>query len=69
MMILLPLAGDQVHRVRAGLFNEAEEDFSRNRHTGFVVVPGSCGQIEAAGKLRSAMIAKEILADFSQTTR
>ncbi len=64
MTILWPLAGDQVHRVRAGLFNEPEEDFSRNRHAGFIVVPGSCGQVEATGQLRSAVIAKEFLADF-----
>ena len=64
-----PFPIQQPRRICAGLVDETEQDLRRNSNAGFVVVPGPRGQIETAGQLRSTMLAKELLANFSQTAR
>ena len=62
-------AGDQIHRIRASLLDESEQHFGRNGHTRFIIIPGSRRQTESAGQLGPTVIAKELLANLSETAR
>src|SRR5207245_360355 len=69
MTVSRPLPTEQPCRVGAGLVDETQKHFRWDGNAGLVVVPRPGGKIEAAGELWSAVLAKDLLADFSQTTR
>jgi hypothetical protein len=56
-------ACEQPDWVDAGLLDEAEEDFGGHGDAGFVVVPGSGGQIEPAREFRTAVFAESLDSD------
>jgi hypothetical protein len=66
MAISRTLTMEQPHGTYSGLLDEGQQDLGRDRDAGLVVVPRPRRQTEAAGQLRSAALAKELLADFLQ---
>ena len=66
---VLPFAGQQPDRVGARLIDECEQDFGRDGYPGFVVVPGSSGEVESSSKLRATMLTEEFLPDIPEPPR
>src|SRR5579864_8048390 len=67
MSIFGTLAAEQPAGIRTCLLDEREQNLSRHRDAGLIVVPGSRRQTQQSGQLGSAVIPKNLVTNLSQT--
>lgn len=66
-LVFRALASQYEHGICPGLLDETEQYFGRHCFAGLAAVPCSDRQVKPACKFRSALVAKEFLADLSES--